>query len=270
MGAVLGARKPARARLGGAEGGEAPRLFDQREDPVVLSLVALRLRLLTEEASRHTGKKVGKYTLKELIGAGGMGVAYLAEHDVTLQPAVVKLIHPALATDQDATRRFSEEMKTLGRLQHVGVACIYDGGVHRDPPEQGGSSFPYFAMERMRGVPITVYKQQQTPKLPELLEKFCRACTRHRLRQRAADHSLRPEAAAHPDRWRRPGTRDRLRPRAAARPLAAARRAAVFRGDTRVHEPGAGDRQVREDWSRGRRVRPGHHPLRAARRAATI
>ncbi len=69
-------------------------LFDQREDPVVLSLVALRLRLLTEEASRHTGKKVGKYTLKELIGAGGMGVAYLAEHDVTLQPAVVKLIHP--------------------------------------------------------------------------------------------------------------------------------------------------------------------------------
>ncbi len=32
-------------------------------------------------------------------------------------------------------------------------------------------------MECVRGVPITVYKQQQTPKLPELLEKFCRACS---------------------------------------------------------------------------------------------
>src|SRR5271157_4145107 len=75
-------------------------LFEQGEDPAVLSLVALQLRLPLEEELRHVGKKVGKYTLNELIGAGGMGVVYLAVHDFTGQQAVVKLIHPVLATDQ--------------------------------------------------------------------------------------------------------------------------------------------------------------------------
>ena len=102
-----------------------------------------------------------------------------AQHNVTGQLAVVKLINSALAaSDQNATERFSEEIKTLGRVQgrHRNIINILDGGVHTDPPELGGASVPYFAMEYVHGVPISVYKTEQTPDLPELLEKFCQAC----------------------------------------------------------------------------------------------
>ena len=120
---------------------------------------------------------MGDYSLKEWIGAGGMGLVFLAEHDEIGRPAVVKLINPLLAaTDPDAARRFSAEIKTLGRLQHSGIAQVYDGGVHTDPPETGGKSFPYLAMEYVRGDPITVYQKERTLELPELLEKFCQAC----------------------------------------------------------------------------------------------
>jgi serine/threonine protein kinase len=130
-------------------------LRDQGEDPVVLSLAALRLRLPPEDLA---GRKVGGFTLRKVIGAGGMGVAYLADQDMPRRKVIVKLPHSMLvARDEGVSRRFLEEIETLGRLEHIGIARIYEGGIHREPPERGGSSFPYFAMEYVRGDRITVY-----------------------------------------------------------------------------------------------------------------
>src|SRR4051812_24406119 len=75
---------------------ELSALRDQGEDPDILSLVALQLRLPAEEEHRRIGQKVGNFTLKRQIGIGGMGVAYLAEQDMPRREVVVKLVHPAL------------------------------------------------------------------------------------------------------------------------------------------------------------------------------
>src|SRR5262249_14173751 len=143
------------------------------------------------------GRKVGDFTLRKLIGAGGMGVAYLADQDRPRREVIVKLPHSILvARDENVTQRFLEEIETLGQLEHPGIAHIYMGGIHRDPHERGGSSFPYFAMEYVRdGKPITIYQKEQTPGLPELLDKLLMACAAvHSAHSRGIIHcDLKPE-----------------------------------------------------------------------------
>ena len=56
---------------------------------------AYRIELLHEEAAE--ARRLGQYTLKELLGAGGMGEVYLAEHLLLKRPCAVKLIRPEKA-----------------------------------------------------------------------------------------------------------------------------------------------------------------------------
>jgi tetratricopeptide (TPR) repeat protein len=149
-------------------------LRDRGEDPIVLSFVEDRLRLPPEDL---VGRKLGGFTLRKLIGAGGMGIAYLADQDMPRREVIVKVPHSVLvARNESLIRRFLEEIETLGRLEHIGIARIYEGGIHTDSPGTGGSSFPYFAMEYVRGARITVYQKEEAPELPELLNKFLQAC----------------------------------------------------------------------------------------------
>jgi hypothetical protein len=63
----------------------------------------------------------------------------------------VKLIHPTLlqAGRGETLARFQAEIGTLVRLEHEGIAGIYDGGLHADPNTHEQS--PYLAMELVRG-----------------------------------------------------------------------------------------------------------------------
>jgi serine/threonine protein kinase len=153
---------------------EVRRMLDQGEDEAVLSLVLVSLSLPPEG---RIGQEIGPYKLSEKIGAGGMGIAYRAQHTATGHPAVVKLIHPNLAaTDTKATERFHNEIKFLGGFSHVGIAQIKDGGIHKDPPELGGYSFPYFAMDYILGEPITIYHRDRNLDLLDLINIFILVC----------------------------------------------------------------------------------------------
>jgi serine/threonine protein kinase len=172
-------------------------MFDQGEAPSVLSLVALRLQLPPEEDRRRIGDKIGNYTLLEQIGVGGMGVAYLARHDNTERLAVVKLIHPSLAaTDKKATERFLDEIKILGLVsQHGGIVQVIDGGIHTDPSDLGGTSFPFLAMEFVRGDPITKYQREREMDVPETVDLFLRVCDAiiHAHELRVIHRDLKPQ-----------------------------------------------------------------------------
>lgn len=95
------------------------------------------------------GREVGPYRLLRLLGRGGMGAVYLAERDDLDREVALKIIRGDLA-DPDARRRFLFERRVLARLDHPGIARLYDAGVAED-------GTPYFAMERVEGVPITDY-----------------------------------------------------------------------------------------------------------------
>jgi serine/threonine protein kinase len=151
-------------------------LFAQGEDPQVLSLVAFKLRLPPEEECRRIGQKIGSFMIKKQIGAGGMGVVYLAEQDIPQREVIVKLIHPALAADPTVGKRFEEEIRILGKMEHAGVAHIYGGGIHTEQTVRGACSFPWYAMKYVRGNPITTYVRDADLQLTERLELFLEVC----------------------------------------------------------------------------------------------
>jgi serine/threonine protein kinase len=90
------------------------------------------------------GKTVGQYRLVRRLGEGGMGVVYLAEHRRHGGKAAVKLLRPDLAQNRRLVRRFFNEARAAGRIQHRGIVEIHDFGI-----SFGGVS--YITMEFLEG-----------------------------------------------------------------------------------------------------------------------
>ncbi len=105
-------------------------------------------------ATRVRGRKIGRYTVMDVLGEGGMGTVYLAEQDSPKRTVALKVIRPGLIT-RSLLRRFEVESGVLGRLQHPGIARVYEAGT----AVVDGSDIPYFAMELVRGQPLTLYAE---------------------------------------------------------------------------------------------------------------
>ena len=85
-----------------------------------------------------------RYLVRELLGAGGMGRVYLAEHVRMGRRSAVKVISPALAATPEAISRFNREAANASRINHPNVAQVYDFG---DAP----NGTLYLAMEYVEG-----------------------------------------------------------------------------------------------------------------------
>src|SRR6187549_709763 len=73
------------------------------------------------------GAVIGNYKIVRMIGEGGMGAVYEAEQEHPRRTVALKVIKPGLASPQ-LLRRFTQESQALARLQHPGIAQIYDAG----------------------------------------------------------------------------------------------------------------------------------------------
>lgn len=70
----------------------------------------------------------GRYRLERLLGAGGMGVVYLAVHQTLKKPVAIKLLQPHLATRPEFVARFHREAEALARLRHRNIIGVSDFG----------------------------------------------------------------------------------------------------------------------------------------------
>ncbi len=137
--------------------------------------------------------RLGRYTITRVLGQGGMGTVYEAEQESPRRTVALKVIRAGYLAPE-MLRRFELESQVLGRLQHPGIAQIYEAGVLANPEHQrraapipddasGPSSAqppgtPFFAMEFVRGVPLTEYADSRrlgTRQRLELLAKVCDA-----------------------------------------------------------------------------------------------
>src|SRR5262249_479337 len=75
-----------------------------------------------------------------------MGAVYEAEQEQPRRTVALKIIKPGMASPE-LLRRFEHETEALGRLQHPGIAQIYEAGA----ADSGLGPQPYFAMEFIRG-----------------------------------------------------------------------------------------------------------------------
>jgi tRNA A-37 threonylcarbamoyl transferase component Bud32 len=68
------------------------------------------------------------YVIRGVLGAGGMGTVYRAEHRLMGRPVVLKVIHPHLLARPEVVERFRQEMRAAARLAHPNIVTAYDAG----------------------------------------------------------------------------------------------------------------------------------------------
>src|SRR5689334_14403655 len=74
------------------------------------------------------GETFGNYRVTELIGEGGMGVVYLAEHPAIGRRAAVKILRPGLTDNIEITKRFFNEARAANAIRHPGIVEVFDCG----------------------------------------------------------------------------------------------------------------------------------------------
>ncbi len=114
---------------------------------------------------------IGRYRITGVLGEGGMGMVYAAQQDNPQRMVALKVIRPELV-QPDLLRRFARESEVLGRLQHPGIAQIYEAGTFDD--DHG--SHPFFAMELVLGKPLTEYADAHELELAARLDLFAKVC----------------------------------------------------------------------------------------------
>ncbi|MEO7361045.1 MAG: serine/threonine-protein kinase [Gemmatimonadaceae bacterium] len=132
---------------------------------------------------------IGRYRIIRVLGEGGMGTVYEAEDDQLRRNVALKVIRGELVTPELA-RRFALESEALGRLQHPGIAQIYEVGTDEGP----AGLRSYFAMELVRGLPLTTYANTKRLEVHERLELFALVCdaVHHAHRQGVVHRDLKP------------------------------------------------------------------------------
>jgi len=91
---------------------------------------------------------IGNYRVTSLLGEGGMGVVYLAQHPVFGRKVAIKLLHAVLARDPDIVARFFNEARAIHMVAHENIVEILDFG-------QTADGQPYFIMEYLSGESLT-------------------------------------------------------------------------------------------------------------------
>jgi serine/threonine-protein kinase len=126
---------------------------------------------LTEVETPPPGR-LGRYHLRGELGRGGMG-AVLRGYDPALdRELAVKVLLSGAAADPTARRRFEEEARIGGRLQHPGVVPVHELGVAAD-------GRPFFTMKLIEGRTLAaLLKERPGPAhdLPRLLTVFEQVC----------------------------------------------------------------------------------------------
>jgi WD40 repeat protein/predicted Ser/Thr protein kinase len=106
--------------------------------------------------------KIGRYTVLERIGAGGMGVVFKAYDTQLDRKVAVKVIHFEGATET-GRRALVKEARALARLSHPNVVHVYEVGESRD-----GELF--LAMEFVEGVTLRTWLAREGRRWPDVLD----------------------------------------------------------------------------------------------------
>ncbi len=99
------------------------------------------------------GTKLGPYEIVSLLGSGGMGEVYRARDSRLHREVAIKVLPPAFAENADRVRRFEQEARVVGALNHPNILAVHDFG------EYNGSQ--YLVSELLEGQ--TLRKQLETP-----------------------------------------------------------------------------------------------------------
>ena len=80
------------------------------------------------------GKSLGPYEILGPLGAGGMGEVYRARDTRLPRDVAVKVLPSTASKDEERLKRFEQEARAAGALNHPNILTIYDVGSHEGAP----------------------------------------------------------------------------------------------------------------------------------------
>jgi len=81
-----------------------------------------------DEADARVGTRLGNYIIHRIIGRGGMGVVYGAEHMYLHKPVAIKVLHRTYFDQPAALDRFLQEAQAAGKIDHPNIVGVHDFG----------------------------------------------------------------------------------------------------------------------------------------------
>jgi len=105
------------------------------------------------------GTRILNYEIKSLIGEGGMGAVYMAEHLQVNRKVAIKVLHPKFLKNEEIKQRFKNEAATLSHLHHPNIVGLFD--------YLEDESGLYLIMEYVDGVQLDDYIINTTGPMPE-------------------------------------------------------------------------------------------------------
>ena len=89
------------------------------------------------------GTRLGPYEILAPLGAGGMGEVYRARDPRLGREVAIKVLPASFSQDPDRLKRFEQEARAAGVLNHPGITAVHDFGMH--------DSAPYIVTELLEG-----------------------------------------------------------------------------------------------------------------------
>lgn len=113
-----------------------------------------KLRIIAAQymSPQSLPSKIGRYEILDRLGAGGMGVVYLATDPLLRRTVAIKVLP---ADNEEHRERFAREARSAASIRHSNVVTIYDVGEHEDQP--------FIAMEFLDGESMSEMIHRQAP-----------------------------------------------------------------------------------------------------------
>lgn len=103
-------------------------------------------------------QQIGKYPIERVIGSGAMGVVYLASHPIMEIPVAIKTMTNIAVEKPQLRKRFFQEAKAAGKLQHENIVRIYDADTE--------DNVPYIVMEYLDGTDLAGLLEDRDDPMP--------------------------------------------------------------------------------------------------------
>ena len=84
--------------------------------------------------SLRPGDHLGVYTIVQLLGSGGFGEVWRARDERLARDVAIKVLLPRFSTDTERVRRFADEARAAGALNHSNILTVHDVGEHHGVP----------------------------------------------------------------------------------------------------------------------------------------
>ena len=95
-------------------------------------------------------KKIGRFTIVDTLGIGGMGVVYLGKDPDIGRKVAIKVLHTT--GDKEALERFKNEARTMGEISHPNIVILLEYGID--------DSKPFLVMEYLDGLSLEKWIRQ--------------------------------------------------------------------------------------------------------------